>query len=114
MTTSTATSTPFCHAVCSAGRSGTALTLSRKEGAPLECIILPSVLYTEDEAAERLEVWYADLREIAEHAADGVSVFLAVYGGESHDPWARIPEREDWPTVQCPNLSRDDGRRSFP
>ena len=79
---------PLCHAVCSAGRSGTALTLSRKEGAPLECIILPSVLYTEDEAAERLEVWYADLREIAEHAADGVSVFLAVYGGESHDPWA--------------------------
>ena len=57
--------TPNCHAVCNAGRNGTALTLSRKEGAPLECIILPSVLYTADETAERIEAWYEDLKEIA-------------------------------------------------
>lgn len=79
---------PNCHASCSANSSGTVLTLSRKEGAPVECIILPSVLYTADEAAERLEAWYADLREVAENATDGVSVFLAVYGGESPAPWA--------------------------
>lgn len=79
---------PNCHAVCNAGRNGTALTLSRKEGAPLECIILPSVLYTADETAERLEAWYEDLKEVAGRAAEGVSVFLAVYGGESSAPWA--------------------------
>ena len=79
---------PHCHAVCNAGRNGTALTLSRKEGASLECIILPSVLYTADETAERLEAWYEDLQEVAGRAAEGVSVFLAVYGGESAAPWA--------------------------
>lgn len=75
------------HAVCWQNRRGGFVEISAKEDAPPQCLLLPAAVYTAEDPLEQIEAWYADLREAAKRAAEGVRVFMAVRGGESFSRW---------------------------
>ena len=66
---------------CQQDSSGSFLKISAQKGKPVECLILPAIAYTL-ENAQNLEAWIENVREGASDIADHAMVFAAVYGDD--------------------------------